>query len=73
MSNISFDDNCFVCILKSSDCNDNTTFNFKLILSQVQERSVSVDFTTEEITAGIDIDFIQQSGTLTIQKGDSSG
>lgn len=46
--------------------NENTVFRFKVSTSQSSDESISVDFTTEEITAGFDIDFIAQTGTLTI-------
>jgi len=49
---------------------DNSVFNFKVSMSETSSESVSVDFITDEITAGEDIDFIAKSGTVTLAPGE---
>lgn len=49
---------------------DQTSFEFKLRLSQVSDSAVSVDFSTVGGTAGAEDDFISQAGTLTFLSGE---
>jgi len=50
-----------------------TTFRFKVSTSEASTKAVSVDYATEEKTAGIGIDFEEAIGTLTIPAGETEG
>jgi hypothetical protein len=53
--------------------NDNSSFNFKVTTSTEYSKDITVDFTTEEITAGAGTDFVANTGTLTIAAGGREG
>ena len=52
--------------------NNETVFNFSVRLSVASMQQVSVNYTTEEISAGKNTDFIPKSGTLTIPAGETT-
>ncbi len=49
---------------------ESTEFNFKVTVSEAATQEIRVDYATEEITAGKEIDFINQSGTLSFPVGE---
>ena len=52
---------------------ENSTFSFKVATSEAFDQEIKVDYTTEEVTAGKEIDFIETSGTLSIPAGSRNG
>ena len=53
--------------------NENQIVRFKVNTSLAHTQEVKVEYTTEEITAGEDIDFIPAAGTLSIPAGEREG
>lgn len=54
----------------SFEGDDATNFNFKVSASAVAEKDIQVNYSTEEVTAGIGTDFVEKSGTVTIATGE---
>lgn len=52
------------------DINDQTVFEFKVRLSEVSDKTVTVDYTSEGKTAAAEEDFISQAGTLAFSSGE---
>ncbi|MEL6672249.1 MAG: family 16 glycosylhydrolase [Bacteroidota bacterium] len=48
---------------------ESTTFKFKVSTNEAPAEAVSVDYATEEITAGFEQDFVASNGTLNIPAG----
>jgi hypothetical protein len=53
--------------------NADQVFTFTVNASKTSDSPISVDYNTEEVSAGIDDDFIATSGTLTIPVGETRG
>jgi len=51
---------------------DARTFNFLVNLSAESDKVVSFDYTTKDGTAGVDIDYIATSGSISLQPGERS-